>query len=124
MSNLAVFPYPHVYRDPHPDCVPGCGYPYWASDVHPVHCKKWSSRGLICHTIRDGQSHEVEVSVAVASATRDSHGDVNYSAALERHRNIVRLRGAGMDVDFSRGEARSLAAVLIHAADVADGLIR
>jgi hypothetical protein len=78
--------------------------------------------------LRDGKSHEFELDVTAASATRDATGEVTYSRSLRQHRNVVQLHttlpdGSGLAFDLSRGEARSLAAALIHAADISDGLV-
>jgi hypothetical protein len=78
--------------------------------------------------LRNGKSHELELDVTAASATRDARGEVTHSRSLRQHLNVVQLHttlpdGSGLAFDLSRGEARSLAAALIHAADVADGLV-
>lgn len=128
----------HVYRRPHPDCMRGCEYPYWHDDTHPVYCKQHVGHPIIGHTLASGEHYggTLEFDVSVASATRwpkDAQTDVcecreAQQTRRRRHINVIQLAtllhdDTYLNVDFPSGAARSLAAILIRAADVADGLI-
>lgn len=136
MRNLSIPNYPPVYRDPHPDCAPGCEYPLWRDPVHPVYCHEAVGRGLLAHQLTGATlaARELEFGVSVASATRTEalpEADRVVCRATRHHRNVIQLQtvldhDSGsllLTVDFSRGEARSLAATLTRAADIADGLV-
>jgi len=119
------------------DCMPGCEYPYWADDTHPMYCLQHVGRGIIGHTLASGEDcgGKLEFDVSAASAKRWK--EVTASDACDcweahrakfRHNNVVQLEtllhdGTFLNVDFAPGEARSLAAVLNRAADIADGLV-
>jgi hypothetical protein len=94
-------------------------------------------RGIVGYTLASGEDvgGELEFSVDVASATRwpkTSETDVcdcwEARRVRSRHINAVQLHtllhdDTHLNVDFRSGEARSLAAILIRAADIADGLV-
>lgn len=106
--------------------------------LHPEYCSRDVGREITAHILPSERqqaecpwSYKLDFTVTVASAYRDTEsGSVSVEAASEieeHHTNVVQLHVLLLDdtelnADFSSGAARSLAATLIRAADIIDGL--
>jgi hypothetical protein len=89
---------------------------------HPDYCLRYAGRGIVGHTPDD-----LEMETSVAAASRYGQADPNFISPVGRHINVVQLATLLPDdtqlrIDYRPGEARSLAALLIAAADRADGV--
>lgn len=103
---------------------PTCGFQHLPAAEHGDYCLHHIGRGIVGHAGL-GPEEEIEVSVAAASRV---HRDGEAYATARHHINVMQLAGWVGDrrvvVDYRPGEARSLAAILLHAADIADGVAR
>jgi hypothetical protein len=113
----------------YPPCQPWCFY--WPEDHDPDdggYCHLPIGRGVTGLTL-DGDQYELSTMLVYA---RLPHGapDAHNANANRHHRNVVQIALCPLDkalpavtADIQPGDARSFAAALIHAADLAEGII-